>query len=361
MTLPTIRHNKPSLSEQEHLAVQDPLASGWVALGPLTARFEEAFIARFASRPESTKAFAVSSGTAALYMALYALGIKQGDEVIIPTYTCTAVMNAVHFAGARPVLADNAPGSTNPDKGQIAPLITKATKAIIVTHTHGFPLDVEAVKSLGIPVIEDCCQALGAQYKQYPVGNVGDLAVFSFYASKMITTGNGGMVMAKNEVYAERIADFLAFDGRTDYKPRFNFLFSDVQAAIGIVQLKRIEEFLARRRQTSLRYKEAVICHRAIQVLEPIEHGTANNFRFILRFLSPEALVSVRQQLSSENITCIVPIEPFELLHNYKGLPGAAYENAEKSANTFLSVPVYPALTEEEIERIVVALKNIEL
>ncbi|MBX7201605.1 MAG: DegT/DnrJ/EryC1/StrS family aminotransferase [Bacteroidia bacterium] len=361
MTLPIIRHNKPSLSDLEHQALHEPLESGWVAPGPLTARFEEAFIARFATKPESTQAFAVSSGTAALYMALYALGIKQGDEVILPSYTCTAVMNAVHFAGARPVLADNAQGSTNPDKGQIAPLITKATRAIIVTHTHGFPLDVEAVKSLGVPVIEDCCQALGATFKQQYVGDVGDLAVYSFYASKMMTTGNGGMVMTRNNAYAERIADFLAFDGRTDYKPRFNFLFSDVQAAIGMVQLSRLDGFLARRLATAHRYSEAITRHHSFQMLEPVQQGSANNFRFILRFSAPEALVSVSNQMHSKGITCIVPIEPFELLHNYTGLPGTAFSNAEKAANTFLSVPVYPALGDEEIERIEVALRNIKL
>lgn len=333
-----------------------PIESGHVASGPLTIAFGNAFKEKFAHNPEISFAHCVTNGTSALFMALYALDIKEGDEVVVPTYTCTAVINAVNLIGAKPILCDNDFHGSNPGIGSIKNKITSKTKAVIITHTFGFPVDVDRIKDLGIPIIEDCCQALGAIYDEMYVGNRGDIAVYSFYASKMISTGYGGMIITKNQTYASRIEDYLDFDCRPDYKPRFNFKLSDLQAALGICQLKRFDYFIEKRKSNASRYLQALNGNSFVSTVQSIPGGTANNFRFILVFNSFEHLQKGKSHFEQHGITTILPIEPFELLHRYLNQSPSLFPHSEQHASTYLSIPIFPALLEEELSRIEIAL-----
>ena len=163
-----------------------------------------------------------SSGTAALYLALYAIGIKENNEVIIPTYTCSSILNAIFMHKAKPVLIDIDPLTWNLDYSQVEKACNKKTKAIIVTHTFGNPCDLNLFKSLGIPIIEDCAQSLGSLINNQKTGTLADISTFSFYATKFITTGEGGMVFSKKRDLVEKIRDYINFDYRQNYYPRFN-------------------------------------------------------------------------------------------------------------------------------------------
>ena len=351
-----IKHNKPYFAEEENLALKMTLESGYVAAGPLTIAFGNAFKEKFSDRPDISIAHCVTNGTSALFMALYALEIKDGDEILVPTYTCSAVLNAVNLIGGKPILCDNGFQGANPDIDSIKNTINSKTKAIIITHTFGFPIDIDSFKIFGIPIIEDCCQALGAIYDGKYVGNRGDISVYSFYASKMISTGYGGMIITKNQNYANRIDDYLDFDGRVDYKPRFNFKLSDLQAAVGICQLNRFDYFIEKRKSNAIRYVQALKDNALVSRVQAIPGGISNNFRFILIFNSFEHLQLGKNHFEQHGISTILPIEPFELLHRYLNQSLSLFPHSEKHASTYLSIPIFPALLEDELNRIEIAL-----
>ena len=183
-----IPHSRPTLDQKEELAVAAILSSGQVVQGEETQRFETAL----ASEIGVVGAAAVSSGTAALHLALLALEIGEGDEVVIPSFVCPALLNAIRYVRATPVLADINREAFNIDVRDLERRLTGKTRAIIVPHMFGLPADIDDITALGIPVIEDCAQSLGSRYRGAPTGSFGVLSVFSFYATKVICTGEGG-------------------------------------------------------------------------------------------------------------------------------------------------------------------------
>src|SRR5581483_4123677 len=232
---PLIPHNRPLITDADIAAVSGTLASGWIAQGPQTRAFEEEVCAFLGLEGD---AVAVSSGTTALHLALLALGVGPEDAVILPTYVCSAVLNAVCHAGAAPVLADVSPNDFNLDPAHVHALLTARTKAIIAPHTYGFPADIGALRALGVPVVEDCAQAIGAAVAGRKAGTLGDIAIFSFYATKLMTTGQGGMVVGPRTLM-ETVRDLRDFDCRPTYRVRYNYQMTDFQAALGRSQLAR--------------------------------------------------------------------------------------------------------------------------
>jgi perosamine synthetase len=241
--------------------VLEALRSGWVsALGPFVERFERGF----ASYCETEFAVALSSGTAGLHLALVALGIGPGDEVIVPDLTFVATANAVAYTGARPTLADVDAETLCIDPVSAADRITERTRAIIPVHMFGHPADMDAILALarprGIKVIEDAAEAHGAEYKGRRVGSLGDCAVFSFYGNKVITTGEGGMLVTNDQALHERA---WRLHGHSMSPTRrywhdevgFNYRMTNLQAALGVAQLERIDEFLKRRREIMAWYE----------------------------------------------------------------------------------------------------------
>ena len=348
MNEPFIPHSRPALGEAEAKAVAEVVLGGWVAQGRQVAAFEQA-VAKVTGQAQGV---AVSSGTAALYLALAALGIGAGDEVVIPSYVCTALWHAVRLTGATPILVDIEPATYDPSPQAVTRVLTRHTKAVIVPHMFGLPADIETLKSHGVPVIEDCAQTLGVTVRGTSVGGTGKLVICSFYATKLLTAGEGGMVLGRDESLMSRVQTLRQYDEEDALVCAFNYKMTDMQAALGLCQVARLEDFLARRRTIAARYHEAI---RQVGLTPPwvpagLEHGY---FRYVVRL--PKPVDPALDRASTFGIGCRRPV--FRPIHRYLDLSGfpetdAAWERA-------LSIPLYPALTDHEVDRIVGALPAI--
>ena len=348
-----IPHNKPTFGEEEILAVKQVLESGWIAEGKEVKEFEDELCRYLGQKPGHAVIF--SSGTAALYVALISLGVKDGDEVITSTYVCSAVLNAIYLAKAKPVLVDVNPDDFNISLTETKKKLTRKTKAIIVPHIFGMPADVNKFVKLDIPIIEDCAQIIGAKLNGRHLGTFGKAGIFSFYASKMLTTGYGGAVFSKDKNFIKKVKDYREFDCRREYKPRFNFQVSDFQATMGRIQLKKLPDFLKKRNETAKIYYKIISPEQAWPPRD-IKNKEPNYFRFLIRTERPD---KIKKFMEKRGIKTIIPIETYELLHRYLGQNPNNFPISENVAKTTLSLPIYPSLTSLEIKRIKSVLKEI--
>jgi len=339
-----IQHSKPTLGAEEAKAVSEVIESGYIAEGKRVKNFENAF-AKYLGVEYATS---TNSGTSALHITLLAMGIGQGDEVIIPSYVCSALLNAVNYTGATPILADIDPETYNLDVTDVRKRINKYTKAIIVPHAFGLAADMDSLLDLGVPIVEDCAQSIGAIDNLRPVGSFGVAAIFSFYATKVITTGQGGMVATNSRDIAARIGDLKAYDKREDYKIRFNYKMNDIQAALGIVQLKQLGSILRRRKEIAKRYNRTFNSYRI--KLPPSDSGHIY-FRYVLD-LKMDSILWI-QELARMGIICERPIH--HPLH--QNLKCSGYPATDKAWKQSLSIPIYPTLNEEEICRVIESVK----
>jgi perosamine synthetase len=254
--------SEPSLDGNERRYLNECVESNWISsAGPFVGRFES----RFAEAMGCRFGVACCSGTTALHLALAALGIGPGDEVIVPTFTMVATASAVHYVGATTVLVDSEADTWNLDPAQLESKITPRTRAIVVVHVYGHPADMDAVLDIarrhGLYVIEDAAEAHGASYRGRPVGSLGDVACFSFYANKIITTGEGGMVTTNDPDIARtvrRLRDHAFSDERHfwhEYRG-FSYRMTSLQAAIGLAQTERLAELVERRRSNAALYRD---------------------------------------------------------------------------------------------------------
>ena len=335
-----IPHSRPTIGPDEAKAVSAVIESGYIAEGEKVKNFEHAF-ADFLGAED---AMSTNSGTAALHLTLLAMGIGSGDEVILPSYVCSALLNAVNYTGATPILADIDPDTYNLDVKDIRRRLNPSTKAIIVPHLFGLAADMESLLGLGVPIVEDCAQSIGAIDHQGPVGMSGVAGIFSFYATKVITTGEGGMVITNSRDIAARIRDLKTYDQRKDYKIRFNYKMNDIQAALGIVQLKQLGSIIRRRREIADRY------HRAFNSLNLKLPSTGSGhiyFRYVLG-VKMDAGPWI-QELARMGITGQRPIH----LPLHQSLNLGGYPATEKAWHQSLSIPIYPTLNDEEISRVI--------
>lgn len=328
-----IAHNRPTLGHEEQSAARRVLESGWVAEGPEVEALENE-ICEFLGLPVG-HAVAVSSGSAALFLAIKVIG-GADQAVACPVYACSALTNAITLAGARPVVVDVAPDSPNVD---IETLSQVEAGAAIMPHMFGLPVPLPATRRLRI--IEDAAQALGAVVGDKPAGTGGDVGVLSFYATKVMTTGgHGGMLVSRHRDLADAARDFRTFDGRRDRNPRFNFQMTDLQAAVGRAQLKKLPGFLARRREIFDRYRAA-----ELPIMEEQPYGRPIRYRCVMRCAAPARMIG---ELQRAGIKAIVPIEDWELLGPARDFPHAA-----ALAQSTVSLPIYPSLTDQEQERVI--------
>ena len=342
-----IPHSRPSLSESDSRAVLSVLKSGQLSQGPVVERFEKQLATYIGKR----EAAATSSGTSALHLALLALGVREGDEVVIPSFVCTAVLHAVAKAGATAVLADIDPVTFNISPSSVAKKITARTKAVVIPHMFGQPANLEELSGLGIPLIEDCAQSIGANYKGRRVGSMGTLSVFSFYATKVITSGEGGMVLSDSESHIAKVKDLRDYDHREDYVSRFNYKMTDIQAALGQSQLSRLGELLQRRREiVSLYFKE--FKNGPFEL--PVDARDLSHiyFRFVVKF--EKTGEAFQKHMKDRNIICLRPVH--KPLHDYLHLNG--FPITSDAWQKTLSIPLFPSLSDEEIERILSAVKE---
>ena len=333
-----IVHNKPYCAQGDAEVIATVLNSGWIAQGQGVQDFE----GEFCDFMNGGGACACSSGTAGLYLALLSLGMGEGKRVALPSYACTALLNAVNLTGATPVLCD-----VDLDTFCLNPKQVPCADSVIAVHSYGSMADVDGFRDKGMTVIEDCCHSLGGFFAGDPIGSKADVAVFSFYATKIITCGHGGLVWSKSSDAGEFCRDYRDFDGRDSYKPRFNFHMSDIQAAMVSNQFKDLESIRARR---------AVIASRYAQCLEgKVSHQRFGNnseamyYRFVVLLESENERDALLAKLKQAGIGSAIPVEKWELLHRYLNLNPSDYPNAERIAETSLSLPVYPLLTDEEI------------
>ena len=349
-----IAHNKPLFDQQDQDAVLEVLNKGYVAQGNEGELLEQE-LSSYTNIPYATL---VNSGTTALYLSLYVLNVTKGDEVVLPTYVCSALLNAIYMIGAQPILVDVNDADYNIDWNWVDGKLTPKTKAIIVPHIHGMPSLIPGETYQGIPIIEDCATALGSyigKYKKH-VGNTARISVISFYATKFCTMGYGGFVMTQDKHIDDKIKNYREFDCVEEYEPRFNFQVSDLNAALGRSQLRKVNQFLERREYISKRYDE-VINQKGIQKQTSLINCDYNHYRYIIR-LEEEKKQQLSDYLLSKGIKTIVPIETYELLHNYLKISPEGFPNAEIIAKTSLSLPIYPALTHTELDNIIKALKS---
>lgn len=330
-----IPHSRPFLADDLEAAAREITATGMIGPGRHVARFE----AEMALLHKAPGAVATNSGTAALHLALLALDAGPGDEVILPSYVCTAVLNAVRYVGAQPVLADICEDTFNIAPASVRRCITPRTRAIIVPHMFGVPADIAALQQFDVPIIEDCAQSLGATVGDVLTGSMGDFAVFSFYATKVITTGEGGMVLARRLEHVERMRDLRDYDEKSDYVPRYSYHMSNLAAAIGYRQLRRLPEFIQRRRSLARFYNEQLsggtwrlpqhppgsICYRYVVQVDHLEQRI--------------------EAFAEAGIQAKRPV--FEPLHRYIGGDLPVTEHVYRTA---LSLPLYPALTDADAE-----------
>jgi perosamine synthetase len=355
-----IFHNQPSIGQNEIEAVNEVLMSKWLVKGQKTKTFERLICEFLSHSPAQTakiNGVATSSGTAALYIALKVLGIGNGDFVLLPSFTCTAILNAIFMAGAKPVIADINDTDFNINLDSIDKL--SKISAVILPHTFGVPANIDEVKKLEIPIIEDCAQSFGSKIGNIYTGCFGDISIFSFYSSKFITTGQGGMIISLNDDFVKKAIDYIDFDMPETYYPRFNFQITDIQAAIGIEQLKRAPMFLEKRKCMAKEYSE-IFNRKGIDYQKPtFSHAIPNNYRFVIK-LNENNVKDLQSTFKKNNIMSIVPIEEYELLHNYLGLDPCSFAVSQKISKSTLSLPIYPNLLDEgHFEKIINIIKEL--
>ena len=349
-----IPHNRPLITSEDRHAVDLVLSSSWISQGPVTATLEEKFVQLYSGGA----ACALSSGTAALFLTLKSLGCTTKNTVAMPTYACSALLNAVNMVGATPKIID-----VLPDTFCIDPEALKSQGQnpdyVIAVHTYGAIAEIEALQNQGCRIIEDCCQSIGGANAEELLGQKGDAAIFSFYATKVITGGQGGLIWSEDKAVIETVKDYREFDCRENYLPRFNLQMTDIQAGLINSQMSRLKDIRERRQYIAKIYLDALPDGLAVQA------GLADAGRMAHRFvvIAPDLTTrdALKQYLESSGISSAVPIERYELLHRYLKLDKNNYPIAERLVDTTLSLPVYPGMTDIEVNKIALSLKEFKI
>jgi len=355
----------PDITEAEIAAVTAVLRSGRLSLGPELNAFEQALARAHAV----SDAVAVSSGTAALHLALVALGIGPGDEVIVPSFTFVAVANAVAQAGATPVFAEIDALTLNLDPAAVERAITPNTRALIVVHTFGVPAEMDALASLaerhGLIVIEDACEAIGAQFAGQPVGSFGRVAALAFYPNKQITTGEGGALLVRDAALAARLR-LLRNQGRDasagwlDHaEPGYNYRLSELACALGRVQLARLEEILVARAAAAASYDDLL---RELPGLErpalKLARRTLSWFVYVVRLPDGTDRAHVQAELAAEGIATGLYFPPIHRQPAWRAHPSAQTHLpvTESVARRTLALPFFTRIARSQQERVAAAL-----
>lgn len=373
---------RPALDETTIEEVCESLRSGWITTGPKSIRFEKAFRERIGI----PYALATNSATAGLHLAHLATGIGPGDEVITTPMTFVATLNTIVLAGARPVLVDIDPGTFNMDPARLESAITPRTKAIVPVHFAGLPVDMDPVNDVakrhGLTVIEDCAHALGASYKGRAVGSdPRHVSVFSFHPTKNITTGEGGMVCTGLEDIAERVAvlrqhgmskgawNRYAVTGTPHYEvslPGLKYNMLDIEAAIGLGQLSQLDAFNARRAAIVGRYREALSGLDGLILPSTPTYEHVHAWHIFTPMLDIDRVDFSRDEflavMKGQNIGTAYHYSAVHLFDFYRrtfGFKPGDFPNAEKVSERIFSLPLFPAMEDQDVEDVVEAVRGI--
>ncbi len=370
----------PHITNAEVDEVVDTLRSGWITTGPKTKRFERAF----AEHIGTPHALAVNSATAAMHLALDALGLQPGDEVIVPVYTFTATAEVVLYFRAVPVFVDIDPVTCNLSPLELEKHITPRTRAIMVVHMAGLPAEMDDILAIAhahsLPVIEDAAHAFPAKYKGRTIGTISDMTAFSFYATKTLSTGEGGMLTTANAEYAERVAMMtlhgISRDAWKRYSAEgswyyevlqagFKYNMTDIAASLGLHQLARSEDLLARRRTIAKRYTEAFSQLPELQAPSEPAHIEHAWHLYMLR-LRTECLTIGRnefiQELTGANIGTSVHFIPLHLQSFYQKTFQVQPQDFPIASNEYqreVSLPIYPGMSDKDVEDVIEAVIHI--
>lgn len=368
---------RPWIEEEEIQAVAEVMRTGWISQGPKVIEFENA-VAEYVG---AAHAVATNACTTSLHLTLMLSGVEPGDEVVLPSFTCMATANAIHHAGARPVFAEIDPRTFNLDPAAIESVLTSSTRAILPVHQIGLPADMDAINQVArkhdLRVIEDGATSFGATYKGRRVGGLGEPTCFSFHPRKMITTGEGGMITTDDAELAGKARMLRATGASISDLERhkakgvlvqqysavgYNYRLTDMQAALGLVQLKRIGAMLDMRTQQARRYDQAL---QEMPELAPpfVPEGTTHAYSSYLITLRPECPVGQQEMLhlmAENGISCRIGIQPLHLEPFYKSLYGdLRFPVTEDVARRTVFLPIFPGMTEEEQDRVINSLKSI--
>ena len=381
--LPFLPFARPDIGAAEIDAVNAAMRSGWVTTGPKTKEFEQAFTTYLGGH--GLQSIAVNSATAGLHLALEALGIGPGDEVIAPTLTFTATVEVVRYLGADPVLVDVDPVTLNIDPARIRAAITPRTKAIMPVHYGGLACDMDAILAIardhGLKVVEDAAHALPTTWRGTLVGQLqSDVTVFSFYANKTITTGEGGMAVTHNEALAQRMRTMRlhgmnrdAFDRFTSKTPAwyyevvapgFKYNMTDVAAAMGVEQLARLPHFVQRREVLARRYHEQLAnLPLALPAVAPPGDTHAWHL-YVIRLLpnAPLERDAAIQALSDRGIgTSVhyVPLHRHPYWRDRYQLTPAMFPEADAAYQAMISIPLFTAMSDSDQDRVIAALHEV--
>lgn len=371
--------HRTAISKEEIAEVVDTLKSGWLTTGPKTKRFEEGF-AKFIG---AKHAVAVNSCTAALHLALAAIGIKEGDEVIVPTMTFTATAEVVTYFKARPVFVDCDPDTLLIDVSKIEEKISNRTKAIIPVHFGGQACNIDQILKLAkkhhIKIIWDAAHSLPTEYNGKLVGSFPDITCFSFYATKTMTTGEGGMAVTDNENYAKKIR-LLSLHGMDKHAwnryskggswfydvvaPGFKYNLTDIAASLGIWQLKKCKSLYLKRKKIAEKYNKAFQKIEEISLLEQKTYGMNAWHLYVIK-LNLDKLQITRdkfiEELTNRNIGSSVHFIPLHLHSYWKEtyeLKSEYFPNATREYNRIISLPIYPDMTKEDVNDIIFAVTD---
>ena len=366
--------HRSSIGVEEEREVLDTLRSGWLTTGPKTKRFEQAF----AEYVGAKHAVALNSCTAALHLSLLAHGVGPGDEVVTSPITFAATVNVIEHCGARPVFVDVLPDTLNMAPERLDSAITAKTRAIVAVHFAGHPCDLEAIQLIasryGIPVVEDAAHAVGAQYRGRKIGASSRAAAFSFYATKNMTTGEGGMLTTDDDELAKR-ARILSLHGISAdawkrysaegyrhwdiIEPGFKYNMSDLQAAIGLHQLAKLDRSIALRRRWTQRYDQAFADIPQIAPLRRSKDVQSAYHLYVARFALESLTVSrdrLMEMFQQRGIGIGVHFRPVHLhpyyRTKYKFAPGML-PVAEQAGERVISLPLYPTMTEEDVDHVI--------
>jgi perosamine synthetase len=356
---------RPVLGAAEEAAVLEVLRSGQLSLGPRLPAFEQAFAARLGV----AHACAVSSGTAGLHLALRAVGVRDGDEVVTSPFSFVASANAAVFERARPVFADIDPRTLNLDPDAAAAAVTERTTALLPVHIFGYPADLPAFERIGLPIVEDACEALGAVHGDgVPVGGRGHPAVFGFYANKQLTTGEGGMVTTSDAAVKTRI-DSERNQGRApdmswlDHdRLGFNYRLSDIACALGLAQIDRLDDMLAGRARAAALYREAL---EGIEGLElPCEDAGDRRGWFVFvvqlpRGIDRDAAIRALRERGVQSKPYLPAIHLMTFYRETYGHREGEFPVCEDVAARSVALPFFPELAEGQVERVALALREV--
>jgi perosamine synthetase len=369
----------PVTGEEEWLATKEPLMTGWLTSGPKVREFETLF----AQRHQVKHAMAVTSATTALHLAVVALGIKEDDEVIVPAFTWVSTANIVLYQKAKVVFVDIDPTTFNLDPEDLKKKITKKTKAIIPVHLFGLCADMDRIKEIAgdIPLVEDGACAAGSGYKGKPAGGLGSIGCFSFHPRKSVTTGEGGMVTTNDDRLAEIIKSLRNHGASISEEERhhgakpyilpgfnlmgFNYRMTDIQGAVGVVQIKKLDQFIEERDKWAAFYKSElaeVDWLRLPSFTSDYKHGWQSFVTFVDETKAPLKRNEIMEKLQQMGISTRPGTHAVHMLDFYKNTFNIAkddFPGARDANNYSMAIPLHNRMIEEDYRYVVQALKNL--